>query len=187
MLCSLLCSYLFTSECCHSSQMNFLGSIHDESYTQNINLSEDGKKSVKKWMQKLLCEKLNTEIILSWNRWLCTDHIDMMTHTCWGKVMFSQVFVCPQGRGSAYRVGLLRGSAYNGSLAKVVCLQGALHPEGSVGSIHPSGMLSCLFYELGAKMYLCITSLMITCVICNINGFLSLTWILMFLELVLEY
>ena len=46
-----------TSECCHSSQMNLPGSIHDESYTSTSN-------SVKK-EKKCLCEKVNAEIIVS--------------------------------------------------------------------------------------------------------------------------
>ena len=67
----------------------------------------------------------------------------------WGKVIFSQMFVCPQGRGGwlpsmHHRSHNQEGSAFGGSVSR-----GADPPPRSmgygqqVGGTHPTGMHSC--------------------------------------------
>ena len=96
----------------------------------------------------------------------------------WGKVMLSQVFVCPQwgkgvclgdrypgglpGRGSAYMGGSSWGGGRSADVSASggsgICIQGGLgRPPGTrkAGGTHPTGILSCLLSALH-KVVLCV-------------------------------
>ena len=95
----------------------------------------------------------------------------------WGKVMFSQVFVCPRGEGRVgfpacitghmTSIGGWGGAASRGVCLQEVCIQGVYPMEGGGGSAyevggrpratrkagctHPTGMVSCCNQILGSS------------------------------------
>ena len=71
----------------------------------------------------------------------------------WGKVIFSQVFVCPQGVGFSTCITgyMTRGPASSGVLPLAgVCIQGGLHPGGVCiqGDLHRGGSWTASLPEI---------------------------------------
>ena len=87
----------------------------------------------------------------------------LLANKVWGKVMFSQVFICPGGGGGASFPVYISG--HMTSIRVGVCLQGGLHPgrggldrpspigTRNAGGMHPTGMLSCFAVCLVSKTY----------------------------------